>query len=449
MKAPSFVLFAVLIVAFLPLASALDNCADVFRVSYASSALIPIRGEDISPGVAVVIVKSLKEDPPFWFSKGPADFFYIAAADQVSRDTGEKIATAGEVFYKNSTEVDYFSRAGSEKPLYVANGDNLAAAFEPAFEFEYAGKTYLASAVLVSSSKTASFSSVNSVGSRFFVLTKALDPQVAELARGSVFIETSEGGSVYVKGGLVYYIGSCAVSCSDPDFEDYYQASSCSSALVKGDDYCLGASKLGEFVCSPKTTACEVQAFDCPFGCENGKCKTGVKGTCSDTDEMDVLSAGSVSGVYTNGSTYYQRDSCASASQVNEFYCDAGTAKTNVVSCPPSQACSNGACVPAGEVSSACSDSDGGKNYEISGTCSDSSGSYADSCTANGVKEYSCNANACESVESTCSSCSDGKCGKESLLGPDSGTTTLFAIVVAIALGAGLLVMKPWAPKKK
>ena len=425
------VLFSLLI----PFSSALENCADAFYVSYASSALITIFHEDISPGVPVVIVRAQKENP-FWFPSNVTKSFYVAAADQVSRD-GVKIASAGEVFWKSYYEPVYFNRAWEAKPLYSANNDSLFVSFDRNAQFSYAAQTFTTDLLRVSSSKTpAAFGVENSVGGEIVVLTKTLSALNKELERGSVFLKTDEGKFVYAKGGLVYYIGTCAASCSDPDFADYYAASSCTSVLTRGDDYCIGSATLAEFTCSPKTVSCGVEQFSCPFGCEDGKCKTGVKPLCSE-------STGSVSGTYANATKFYFQNSCEGGKLVN-YYCNRdGTPAKNAVSCPSGQSCPSGGntCVPSQATAVSCSDTDGGKNYEVAGTCADAGGSYKDSCSQSGVVEYYCENNACSFAETTCPSCSQGACSKESLI-PTSNLGIFIGLIVVIGVLAYVFSMR-------
>src|SRR3989338_8131614 len=93
------VLMIAILLLFGSFSFALDSCADVFFISYSTNALIPIWGEETSPGGSVITVKSFAQKFPFSFGTDKTSFFYVATEDQYKE--GKKLAYAGEVFYKN------------------------------------------------------------------------------------------------------------------------------------------------------------------------------------------------------------------------------------------------------------------------------------------------------------------------------------------------------------
>ena len=138
-----------------PFSIALENCADAIRVSYSTSAIIQILGESISPGPSVVRVTSSRE-LPFVFANGTTNFFYVATADQYYE--GQRLAYAGEVFYKDHLERSYFKRSQNSTAFYSENGDYFVAFFDRSYDFEYAGKKFKTDVVRIASSKNLAFS---------------------------------------------------------------------------------------------------------------------------------------------------------------------------------------------------------------------------------------------------------------------------------------------------
>ncbi len=54
-----FILAFAIAFLFVPFSFAAEGCSDLFRFDYASSAVMPILGQDVSPGGSVVAVRSL------------------------------------------------------------------------------------------------------------------------------------------------------------------------------------------------------------------------------------------------------------------------------------------------------------------------------------------------------------------------------------------------------
>ncbi|MFH1056287.1 MAG: hypothetical protein V1717_00600 [Candidatus Micrarchaeota archaeon] len=432
--------FIVVFALLAPFSFALENCADILYVSYSSSALMPLYGEVVSPGVAVVTIAS-KKPLAFSFGNDTADFFHIAAQDQYKDSS--LLASAGEVFFRpqygSGFNTDFFKRARSLKPVYVESGLPLEISFDPNYQFSYAGSSFETSVVKISYPKNPSFGFGNGAGKTIIALTKTLDPLVSSLKQGSIYIETPSG-LVYASGGFIKFIGSCTPSCTDPDYLDYYQNTTCRSTLVDAGDYCLGENELIEFSCSSSQNSCVSQQFSCPYGCENGKCKSGAKAKCEDFDGLNIAVKGRATGSYANGTGFTFYEKCEGATKVLEYSCEDGKIlKSQVLDCAGGS-CENGACIPV-PTTPACSDTDGGKDYETEGICSDSSGSFKDSCTSEGVKEYYCESGYCKSVVSPCPSCLNNACPKSELL-PSSSLGLLVLVIVIIALVAFLVLTR-------
>ena len=414
----------------------------MFRFDYASSAVIPIFGRDISPGGSVLAVRSLKPTAFHMGGNGFSEYFYVALQDQYNG--GKKIMAAGDVFYRHENETGfnntYFQQA-TRMPIYAETGDVIDLELQYDYAFLYQERSYTASILRVSVSKANAFGAGFGVGSSVIALADTLDAGAKGFTKGSVFLETSSG-LILVPDGRIRFISNCVPSCSDKDSVDYYYNSTCKSTLTDGSDYCLGESELVEFVCSPQNS-CAPKQFSCPFGCAEGKCVSGAKATCDDSDGLNIAQRGRTSGNYVNGSKFSFLDSCTGSTKVLEYSCTGDKAlRSETIECKGGS-CADGACVAIPTVAE-CSDTDGGRNYETAGVCSDSSGSYADSCSQNSVVEYYCDAGYCKTIVSPCSSCVKNACTKESLL-PASNTVLFVGVIVLL----GVLALAWWKLRGK
>ncbi len=423
-----FIVAFVIALSFAPLSFAVENCADLLRFDYASSAIMPILGQDVSPGGSVLAIRSLKDNAFYLGENGYAEYFYVAMQDQYNG--GNQLMTIGDVFYRhqNATGANntYFRKA-KQKPVYVESGVEFQTQFQPDYPLSYKDRSYTAGVMKTSIANELAFGVGASSGKTVVVLAETLDSAVAEFTKGSVFLESS-AGLVFVPDGRIRFIGSCIASCSDPDSVDYYHNSTCKSTLADGTDYCLSENKLAEFTCSPENN-CAPKQFSCPFGCAEGKCITGEKAKCDDSDGLNIAQRGRTSGNYANGSKFSFLDQCEGSTKTTEYSCTGDKVlKKEIVECKGGS-CENGACVPKPTVAE-CSDSDGGRDYETAGICSDSTGSYPDSCAESSVVEYYCDAGYCKTIVSPCSQCAKNACLKSAFL--PTSNTALFAIAVLV-----------------
>ncbi|MEM4254941.1 MAG: hypothetical protein QXR53_01270 [Candidatus Norongarragalinales archaeon] len=423
----------------IPFSHAVENCADLIRFGYSSSAIMPIYGQDVSPGGAVVAVVSLKPVAFYLGENGYAEYFFTALEDQYQG--GKQLMAIGDVFYRHENTTGFnntYFRKAKQKPVYVESGDEFTIEFQPDFKLEYKDRSFTTGVLRFSSTKPIAFGAGYGFGDSVIALAETLDPLVAEFKRGSIFLE-SKDGLVYVPDGRVRFVGSCTASCSDPDVTDYYSNATCKSTLVDGSDYCLSESELVEFSCSFQNN-CAPKQFSCPFGCKDGKCITGEKAKCEDSDGLNLAQRGRTSGNYPNGSKFSFLDECSGSTKLIEYYCtEEKVLKKNVLECNGGS-CEDGACVPVPTVAE-CSDTDGGRDYETSGVCSDSSGSYPDSCAESSVVEYYCESGYCKTIVSPCSQCSENACSKSELV-PTSNTALFAIVVLAVAVLAFALSMR-------
>lgn len=212
--------------------------------------------------------------------------------------------------------------------------------------------------------------------------------------------------------------GTCEANlCEDSDGgKDLFTQGSVTGKTGSLQDACKDALTVEEAFCSANAASSE--AIPCPSGyaCTSGAC---LKTPCQDSDGgKDEKVKGTVTSPGTS-----QTDECSGGYAVKEYYCDAGTAKTDEIDCGEGMQCVNGACIEA-----SCSDSDGGKDASKSGTVTKGKDTFADSCSgASGVKEYYCDGKKVMSDTVQCQSgftCQEGKCTKVVCVDSDSGKDT-------------------------
>lgn len=421
----------VLFVSLAQPASAIENCADLLRFDYSTQAIIPILGELTGPGGAIVSVYSTK-DYAFKFGNDTASYFYASALDQFG-DNGDKLAYAGEMFYKPSLSNQTFMRRSKGlMPVYVDSGTELSVQAIPNYDFTFRDTNAKVPVIKFTYPKVKfGFAIGSTAASAVVVLAKSIDPKVHELSAGTVFVET-DFGLLQVVDGRVKFMGSCTPACTDPDALDFYQNSTCSSTLVTAGDFCATEGDLIEYFCTPNRY-CAPQTFHCAFGCVNGACIPGDKAKCESPQSDDVLRKGRTEGNYANGSSFLFTDACAGASKLKKYYCDSNKiAQSKTLACPG--LCEDGACIEK-KAELKCVDTDQGRNYEVAGTCSDSTGSYADQCSDGSVVEYYCDAGYCKTVVSKCPGCKEGVCLKS-----EGVSTTNVALIIFLLAVIGFLV---------
>ncbi len=127
-------------------------------------------------------------------------------------------------------------------------------------------------------------------------------------------------------------------------------------------DSCDG-NKLTEFYCDMHGVVVAKIPYECPYGCKNGAC---IKGEilCTDSDEKDMYTKGTVKGLasidVTNTWTDYCETSGDEKGRLAEFYCDGDYGKKTYITCMHGE-CKDGACTSAETVTNECSvDSDCG-----------------------------------------------------------------------------------------
>ncbi|MFP3949485.1 MAG: Kazal-type serine protease inhibitor family protein [Candidatus Micrarchaeia archaeon] len=168
------------------------------------------------------------------------------------------------------------------------------------------------------------------------------------------------------------------------------------------DDYCVNPGTVMEYYCEEGEVAYE--ELPCPVGyvCLNGLCEVA---PCTDSDEG--MTPGE-QGTVTAG-TEEETDSCEDETTVKEFICSEGAISFELVDCPPSQHCVEGACVEY-----ECEDSDGGEDEHTAGTVTKGDVSQEDACyNPTTVKEYYCEDGLVKSKNIQCGSdehCEDGAC---------------------------------------
>ncbi len=418
-------------------AAAIENCADILRFDYSTQAVLPILGEARGPGGAVVSVYALK-DYAFTISNATVSYFFVSALDQYG-EGGEKLAYAGEIFYKprllNET---FMRRAGGLQPVYTDADSEFVVQADASYDFSFKETSTKVPVIRVAFPKEKNAFSIGSTSaSAVVVLAKAIDPKVVELRAGSVFVE-SDFGLLNSMDGRVKFIGSCKLSCADPDALDYYLSSTCASNLVSATDFCATDSDLIEYYCTPGKY-CAPQAFRCTFGCAGGRCITGDKARCESPRAENILLKGRTSGNYANGSAFAFNDACAGATKLRKYYCTADKlVASKQIDCPG--LCENGACIekpPEKPSAAVCVDTDGGRDYGIAGTCSDSTGSYKDQCSGaietmeDRVMEYYCDDGYCKATASPCSACKDGACPKSEFVSNNNAWLVMLLVLVA------------------
>jgi hypothetical protein len=134
--------------------------------------------------------------------------------------------------------------------------------------------------------------------------------------------------------------------------------------------YCSGLDTTKRYICNSITGITQTESCPTNQQCSNGNCvaKTYTP-TCTDTDGSSLTTRGTVSGIFSNGVSYFTNDYCSVAfpDKVSEQVCltDPNPLYGKVpsadwVACPTGTKCANGACVAP---TTTCS--------SIGGTCKD------------------------------------------------------------------------------
>ena len=158
----------------------------------------------------------------------------------------------------------------------------------------------------------------------------------------------------------------CQDSCTDTDGgEKYYEKGSITGSMPEGfisEDKCIvPEGRLREVVCIDNYGSAKL--YDCPHGCENGKC-IQENTECMDTDEgLDY----NVKGTVTDSSGKYT-DKCIDTREgpmLVEYTCKDNAVKGEQHLC--SGTCQDGECV---QENTKCMDTDEGLNYNVKGEIS-------------------------------------------------------------------------------
>ncbi len=180
------------------------------------------------------------------------------------------------------------------------------------------------------------------------------------------------------------------------------------------NDTCIDASHVMENYCTPNGFMQE--PIECLPGttCYNGACQSSP--TCLDSDGENISDIGHVT--TPTGKAY---DYCHNDTQVVEYVCQNGAAKSKSLPCPSGTTCNGGACWTKPN----CTDSDGMDLY-TAGTVTTDNGTYADTCdNANTVNEWICFGGALAlNASLPCpagTTCSNGACAYQEPASPPAG----------------------------
>jgi len=213
-----------------------------------------------------------------------------------------------------------------------------------------------------------------------------------------------------------------SLTCTDSDGgkDVYTKGTATNTAGGKGEDSCIGTSKVAEYYCNPDGTYAE-EDKSCPSGyqCSSGACVESEEPpqpslTCSDTDGGKTYNT---KGTASNSAGGSGTDTCSGTSVLTEYYCNPdGTYASIDHNCGSGYECSNGACSQAQNAppsEPACTDTDNGKNYNLKGTVTNKWGGRAeDVCSGKVLTEAFCNADGTFGQQDyTCpNTCSNGAC---------------------------------------
>lgn len=148
-----------------------------------------------------------------------------------------------------------------------------------------------------------------------------------------------------------------------------------------------------------------------------GQCNgNATSGNCLDSDMgKNVLEAGTVA---VGGQTF--DDSCATPSEVFEYYCLDNAVQSERIACPAGTECRGGMCAEY-----LCSDTDGGRFPGIYGVVRKGPENATDICiSVDEVKEYHCEGNSIASENIACGSgevCMNGACVEAACMDSDGG----------------------------
>ena len=127
--------------------------------------------------------------------------------------------------------------------------------------------------------------------------------------------------------------------------------------------------------------------------------------------------------IYQKGSaasgTASAADSCVSATDISEAFCDGAAPNSEVLGCPSTHECRNGECIEKAQPpppGSLCQDSDSGQDFYVRGSTGKSNLLYNDECTGlQTVKEYYCMDNLIQNIIHQCDPgerCDLGRCAE-------------------------------------
>jgi len=207
-----------LILTSVPLANALEDCADFFVVSYNQQKLIQSLLFD-SGNPSTITLKSMKQGAYYWF---PQDHNESNTFDVVVREP-YGFLKQGEILFKEYGELKWFSKEKGDKVYYNCSAEKLGLTDWFTFEFlenkqiELSdGSTITANFTLVSSNNASNAFTFpdETVGSEFLVLTENVVGQnLVKHKSGTVFYKTKNGYSyIATSNGYprIQYVGCCA-----------------------------------------------------------------------------------------------------------------------------------------------------------------------------------------------------------------------------------------------
>ncbi|MDO8553991.1 MAG: hypothetical protein Q7S22_04240 [Candidatus Micrarchaeota archaeon] len=177
--------------------------------------------------------------------------------------------------------------------------------------------------------------------------------------------------------------------CNGSNAIDIYTEGFVTLANKKFTDHCTSITTLEENYCNESLV--QIEKINCPQGyqCYFGKCTPKKNNTCTDSDDSDLFTKGTVE---LNGDT--KTDSCTGNKNIREYSCKDNLVDGAISECPEKTNCYDGRCI---RKETTCTDSDG---YNISTfgkvTIDDNSGFLDvsdDKCTNNILTEYYCNGN--------------------------------------------------------